>query len=300
VAYEILSDPEKKNKYDNMITSKKHQFTETIFLFIEEITNPKTIHNLMNRPDIIQDIRSGDIQIIAQKLIQKILDNIDLDIDISKITDIFIRNETTNDKEINIKSDNSNSYDTSNFNTLNIIGNVNVSLYDIYHNRLKEIIIDRKIHRNNITHHETNTYYIPLYDSQVTIIGAGEKIINDDQTIKDQVGDVILNIKCEKFKSDNIVREGYNIIYNDNITLYELFTGFNKNIDYFDSIINICSTDPFKEYIFDGNKISICIQNKGLPRDANNNRGDLIIYLHLIKSLDFDKNLEKYFSDKGI
>ena len=90
IAYEILSDQEKKNKYDNMIDSKKLHFTETIFMFIKEITNPKTIQNMMYRPDILQDIKDGNINKIAQKLIQKILDNIDLDIDISKLTEIFI------------------------------------------------------------------------------------------------------------------------------------------------------------------------------------------------------------------
>ena len=90
IAYEILSDLEKKNKYDNMIDSKKKHFTDTIFLFIKEITNPKTIHNMMCRPDIIQDIKDGSINKIAQKMIQKILDNIDLDIDITKLTEIFI------------------------------------------------------------------------------------------------------------------------------------------------------------------------------------------------------------------
>jgi len=328
IAYEILSDLDKKNKYDNMIDSKKKHFTDTIFLFIKEITNPKTIHNMMCRPDIIQDIKDGNINKIAQKIIQKILDNIDLDIDITKLTEIFIHSpsnisETNNKNQINkeskkqskkkllscsekisdnSKSDNSKSninysdqldYSTSDYNTLNIFGNVKTNLDDIYHNRLKEIIITRKVYENNKYYNETKQYYIPLYDPRVIISDAGDKNINNDET---KIGDVILKIYCKKDSSKKIIRDNYDIIYNDEITLYELFNGFNKNISYFGSDINICSETPFQEYKFDGNKIMIIINNKGLPYDQDNNRGDLKIILHLKKNDDFETLLEKYFN----
>jgi DnaJ-class molecular chaperone len=317
IAYEILSDPNKKIKYDNMIDSKKKHFTDTIFLFIKEITNPKTIHNMMCRPDIIQDIKDGNINKIAQKMIQKILDNIDLDIDITKLTEIFIHSpsnisETTNNQNNQSKksllsysekiSNNSKSninysdqieYSTSDYNTLNIFGNIKTNLDDIYHNRLKEIIITRKVYENNKYYNETTQYYIPLYDPRVTILHAGDKSINN---CKINIGDVILKVYCKKDSSKKIIRDNYDIIYNDEITLYELFNGFNKNISYFGSEINICSETPFQEYKFDGNKIIIIINNKGLPYDQDNNRGDLKINLHLIKDDDFDIKLEKYFN----
>ena len=87
-----------------MIDSKKKHFTDTIFLFIKEITNPKTIHNMMCRPDIIQDIKDGNINKIAQKIIQKILDNIDLDIDITKLTEIFIHSPSNISETTNIQN----------------------------------------------------------------------------------------------------------------------------------------------------------------------------------------------------
>jgi DnaJ-class molecular chaperone len=312
IAYEILSNPDKKQKYDNMVGTKKHHFTETIFAFLKEITNPKTIHNMMNRADIISDIRNGDIDKIANKLIQKILDDIDLDIDISKLTEIFIQspaqpfaNSEQKDIKINshadIKKINPNSvdmfepdtYSTSNFNTLNIFGNIKTNLDDIYHNRLKEIIIKRKVYENNNLTYETNTYYIPLYDSQVTITNAGDKIITSDGS---ECGNVVLKVFCKKDKTNKIQRSGYDIIYNDNITLYELFNGFNKNISYFDSELNISSNSPFTEYYFDGDKISITIESKGLPYDQENNRGSLIINLHLVKNDHFNENIKKYFN----
>jgi curved DNA-binding protein CbpA len=390
IAYEILSDSNKKKKYDNMIDSKKKHFTDTIFLFIKEITNPKTIHNMMCRPDIIQDIKDGNINKIAQKMIQKILDNIDLDFDIEKLTEIFIHspcipgteaaspyiskanatspyiskanatspyiskanatspcrsgsgqsrncipgteasrncipgteqarpcnpgteqarpcnpgteqarpcNPGTEEASPTNKSNPNNSdqidYNTSDYNTLNIFGNIKTNLDDIYHNRLKEIIITRKVYENNKFYNETNKYNIPLYDPRVIISEAGDKIIdtNDGKT-----GDVILKIYCKKDSSKKMIRDNYDIIYNDSITLYELFNGFNKNISYFGSDINICSETPFQEYKFDGNKITIIISNRGLPYDQDNNRGDLIINLYLKKEDDFDAKLKKHFN----
>ena len=244
VAYEILSDPDKKLKYDNMVDSKKKNFTDTIFLFIKEITNPKTIHNMMSRPDIMQDIKDGNINKIAQKLIQKILDNIDLDIDITQLTEIFIHSPNQSDqtkinlKQINstkptaksdsnytIKSDEDIPDSTSDFNTLNIFGNIKTNIDDIYHNRLKEVIISRKVYQNGSYIVESNKYLIPLYDPHVTISEAGDKIISDTDTNKITTGDVILKIFCKKDSSKKIQREGYDIIYNELISLYELFNG---------------------------------------------------------------------------
>ena len=94
---------------------------------------------------------------------------------------------------------------------------------------------------------------------------------------------------------NKIRKNCYDIIYDDNITLFELFNGFNKTISYFGSEINLCSTNPFKEYAFDGTKIVINIKNKGLPLNQDNIRGSLIINLNLIKTKDFDNDLKKYF-----
>ena len=304
IAYEILSNPEKKEKYDKMITSKKSNFTNMILMFIKEITNPKTIQNLMNRLDIIEDIKNGDINKITSKIIQKILNNIDLDLDMSNLTDIFIHSPSNSNQNQNTtiyESQNNNEVSeisSNKLNTLNIFGNVKTNLDDIYHNRLKEIIIKRKIYNNSNIEYTTNTYYIPLYDDEVIISEAGDQIINNNsvQTGSNLTsGNVILKIYYKKDKTNKIQRDDYNVIYNETISMVDLFYGFNKTIDYFGEIINISSSEPLKEYHFDGDKIIVILKNKGLPYDQNNNRGDLNIHLNLIKSDDFKDKLHKYF-----
>lgn len=310
IAYDILSDSNKKQKYDKMLQPKKKYFTDTIFLFLKQITNPKTIHNLMNNPEIINEISNGNVNVIAQKLIQKILNDIDIDIDIKELTNIFIHSPSV-EKELNdtIKNNQQmqnkknesisvesieHSYETSDFNTLHIFGNIKTNLDDIYHNRLKEIIIKRKIYTTEKVITETNTYYVPLYDSKIEITDAGDKVIGNNNEV--EVGNVFLKVYCKKDKTKTIIRNGYDIIYNDKITLYELFNGFTKEIEYFGSVLNISSLSPLTEYKFDGNKISIVISNKGLPYDQDGNRGNLIINNYLIKKNNFDELLKQHFN----
>lgn len=289
VAYEILSNTEKKNKYDSMTSKKQQQFIDILFSFIKEITNPITIHNLISRKDILNDIKKGDINKIAQKMIHKILDNIDIDTDIDKLNEIFLYSPKQENNNINY-TNNTTILSTSDYNTLNIFGTIQINLDDIYHNRLKEVIINRKVYElNDDITIETKTYNVPLYDNKIIITEGGDKSLKDNIT-----GNVILKVICNK--KNNIIRDKYNLIYNDNITLFELFNGINKNINYFNTNIHIKIDNPFKEYNFDGNKIIINIINKGLPYDQNNNRGDLIINLNLIKTDEFNNKLKKYFS----
>lgn len=293
IAYEILSNSEKKEKYDKMTSKKQQHFIDILFSFIKEITNPITIHNIVSRDDFLKDIKDGNINKIAKKMIHKILDNIDIDTDIDKLNEIFLHSpsqEKQNKPDRSCYTNNSNTLSTTDYNTLNIFGNIKTNLDDIYYNRLKEIIIKRKVYGlNDEITIETNKYYVPLYDNKIIITEAGDKSLKDDK-----IGNVILKVYCSK--KNNIIREDYNIIYNEYITLYELFNGINRNIEYFDTLINIQSDNLLKDYKFDGDKITIIKKNKGIPYDQKNNRGDLIINLNLIKTENFNDKLKKYFS----
>ena len=289
IAYEILSNKEKKTNYDDMITSKKDYFCKIIFSLINKIMNPSIINTIINKPNISKDIKNGKIN----KLIKKILTEIDSEIDISKLNEIFICTSSYD----NIKSDintnlqeNNNDINSSELNTLNIIASIKSNINDALNGRLKEIIVNRKVYDNdnNNIYNETNKYYIPLYENEVIINNAGDKIIDNNNII---CGNVILKIH---FKNDNnIIKDGYNLIYNDIITLYELFNGFNKKIIIYNFEFNIESNNPFKDFKFDGDNLIIKIDNKGFPYN-NNKNGDIFIKLKLFKSDNFN-NLIKNF-----
>ena len=286
IAYDILSNQQKKLKYDQMNSTSRQNFIDTLSQFLKKITDPHFVHNIMLRPDIIDAIKTGNVNNIAQGFIQKILDNIDLDVDIDKLEEVFIHTPVKNTTE-------SNKLSTSDCNTLNIFGNICVDIEDVYHNRLKEIIIRRKIYKES-EHVETETlkYNIPLYDSKVVILNAGDKLINNDNSI--EYGNAIIKIKYNEI--ENIITNNYDIIYILDINLYELFYGFNKSITYFNTTIDICSNNPLQEYIFDSESIKINIKNKGLPFDKDNNRGNLIIKLLLTKNDDFEHKLNEHFN----
>jgi len=283
IAYEILSNDTKRLKYDQMNSTKKQNFIDTLFQFLKKITDPHVIHNIMLRPDIMNAVKNGDINIIAQGLIKRILDNIDLNIDINKLEEVFIHTPVKNTTESNILS-------TPDYNTLNIFGNITVNIEDVYHNRLKEVIIRRKIYKQTEQiNTETLKYNIPLYDNKVVILNAGDKLTNnDDNNI--EYGNAIIKIKYNYL--ENMTTNNYDIIYIQYISIYELFYGFDKSISYFNTTIDISSDNPLKEYTFDGEYISINIKNKGLPLDKDNNRGNLILKLYLIKNNDFEHKLK--------
>ena len=99
-------------------------------------------------------------------------------------------------------------------------------------------------------------------------------------------------LNCQKDKSGKITKKGYDIIYKSELTLYELFNGFNKNIEYFNTELNIKVDNPLKSHSFDGEKITVIIKLKGLPFNQNGNRGDLYVNFHLIKTEDFNEKIK--------
>ena len=325
MAYDILSDSEKKAKYDAMINTDKQHFVHTMMSFLKEITNQKTINNIMNSHEIVSDIKNGKINDVAHKVIQKILDDVEIDIDFKNLTKIFIQSSTNPNnqqnpnpnnqqnpnptkktdtiatnliKSISEKEINDTILSSEEDKLLNIFGNVKTNIDDIYHNRLKEVIIKRKVYvykfnTLEFVNNETIKYYIPLYDQQVMISKAGDKIIDELGNIVD-IGDVFLNIYCKKDKTQIIQRSDYDLVYNSDINLYELFNGIDKQITIFGFNFQIKSENPF-ENGFDGKKITIKIPNNGFPCDLDGNRGDLLVNLHLIRKINFNELLKKYF-----
>jgi len=306
IAYDILSNPEKKLKYDNMSQSKKNNLIDTLFQFLKKITNPEIINNILLRPDIIKDIKQGDINVLSNNLIKTILDNIELDINIDKLSEVFIHNVSTptptptpTSTSIPTKSTKPNQQSesdilsTSDYSTLNIFKTIKIKLEDVYNNRLQEIIIKRKIYKNSqIIDNEVLKYNIPLYDNKIIIDNAGDKIINDDNKIID-IGKTIIKLVYVS-NNDNLIKDNYNIILKNYITMHELFYGLIRKIKYFNLNIDLSSDNPLKEYIFNGEYLEIIIEKKGI-KNSKNKFGDLIIKFYLIKNDEFEHKLKTLF-----
>ena len=302
VAYEILSDKIRREKYDKMNQKQKNSLFDNIMNYIIELMS----NDIKN---VFKNQINSNIENIQDKIINYLISNKKIifsneteDKDI-KLQDIFFPYSDNIKLNDNLESFEKNIIDTNNRNTsdinineLNIIGNIETTLEEIYNNKFKEITIKKKVINNNNdiidSHNITidNKFQVPLYNPQIIIKNGGD--YNIDNNI---YGDVILNVlqkKHRKFKRIN-----YDIIYNDNITLFNLFTGFIKEIKYFNNeIIELSSSEPLEEFKFDGNKLKIVINNKGLPYTPDGIRGDLIIYLYLLKDQNFYKNLKLYYS----
>jgi len=295
LAYEILSDETKRKKYDVMSNKHKISFIDRMIKYFNEL------NKITKSENIIMDIIGGEkkLENIHEKIIEYLLDKNKIifsneEKNEIKLEDIFFPYSDNNKCHDNLESYEKNKNNTSSdieINTLNIIGEIETTLEEIYNNKFKEVVIKRKIIENNIiTFDNEKKYQVPLFNSKIIIENGGDYNKNIDK-----YGDVIINVlqkKHRKFKRSN-----YDIIYNDNITLFSLFSGFIKEIKYFnDEIIELSSSEPLEEFNFDGNKLKIIIKNRGLPNDIDETRGDLIIYLYLKKDENFYKNLKLYYS----
>jgi hypothetical protein len=155
---------------------------------------------------------------------------------------------------------------------------------------------------------------VPLNGDQITFEGQGDEYYDENNNIKS--GNLVIDIKCKKHQYFKRVNEN-DILVSLPITLFELFNGFNKNFDYFKSdltnsqqkyeTINLTMYNGFSKIKsnkniliqskFDGQKIIITLSDHGLYKDLsiNQDRGNLIIYLVLIKKDKFNDILKKYF-----
>ena len=134
--------------------------------------------------------------------------------------------------------------------------------------------------------YETKTCIIPILKNYVVFSGYGD--INE----KENHGDLI--IKIDKQNQNNYyIIDNYHLLLIKDISLYEYIYGFDFNIKYFDSKIDM----GFLKLL--NNKLRYQIKNKGLPYDYDSNiRGELIIQFN-IKYEDNDENkqiLQNYFS----
>ena len=218
-----------------------------------------------------------------------------------------------NNDFINTINNNSQNTNTTSTNDINIYGTIKTNLKEVYLGIIKEINVKRQIIEDKIVVYQQYKYNIPLNIDQVTLEKQGDNYYDDNHNIIS--GDLIIDIKCKKHPYFNQVND-YDILVSLSITLNELFNGFNKTFDYFPSEIN-CKNNQINIYMmksfskiysnykilkqskFDGTKIILVLENLGIIKNDNINnniiRGNLIIYLVLVKPDNFNNLIKQYF-----
>ena len=318
MAYEILSDLEQRQKYDNMNIKKQQNIFDMISQMYYKFKSSKEFKeyikkNVFENEDAQEKLLSGDKEVIREFIYNKansyllnminkeFTKNDKIDKTDDDLTSIFI-SDNLDKKTYNIIDKNKiMSLETSletitnksdNLLELTIITDLN----EIYMNKLKEVIIQRQRYKDKQMYIDEKKLYIPLSDDKLILEKEGDDFIDNNGLL--QRGDVSIKIKCRKNEYLKRVND-YDILLVLPITLYEIFRGFDKRFSYLgNEEIKIKSENPLQDYKFDGDKIVLNIKNKGLPytdEQLNIYRGKLIIYLVLNKEELFIKKLKKYF-----
>lgn len=305
----LLEEIKKLNSLNNDLTSQ--QIKSKIEQKLINKINVEYINNIVSnylineeKLDDKLDINdNGDISIFIQKEKLK-QQNYDLLTNSHKSEYSSVKYYSNAYQTNNIKSSDDNTSD------INIFGEIKTTLEEIYNNIKKEITVKRQVidtsqdeNNNYMTTFKNFKYIIPLNEDQIILENQGDQYIVEKKL---KTGDLIVDIKCKKHKYFKRVND-YDILVSLPISLYELFYGFNKTFSYFGNTkINLFSSIPFEKIYsnykifhytkFDGNKITISINNLGIQKTDTNDRGLLIIFLVLIKQSKFKNYLESYFN----
>ena len=298
MAYQILSDPDKKKKYDLLSSEQQFNISSSIRIIIKKIFNPSYLSDIIADNKIKSFLINGESDNMKNYIYDKIFSFFlaNLNINYEDISSIFIKqnNDNNNEKYYNVMGDDT-LYESSISDTHASEYNLQLKIYttldEIYSDKIKEVTIHRhKLDKSM----EEKKILVPLHNDIMIFYNEGDQYINNNNIIR---GDIIIKIKCKKHNYIQRIND-HDLLLFLPITLYELFYGFKKKIHYFnDQIININSNNPFKDYNFDGERLQIILDNYGLPYYENEKklRGQLFIYLLLDKGDNFKELLKKYF-----
>jgi DnaJ-class molecular chaperone len=302
LSYQILSDPEKRKKYDQLTNNQKNQIMENIKKILHDLFNKKILSQIIVDNNIKSFLINNEVDELRNYVYNKIYVFLmsKLNIEDNDLTSIFIKSTDNYNEKFYDVMGNGSSYETSELSNThtseaNLQITIHTNLEEIYLDKLKELTIHRHRYKNNEYILEEKKLFVPIYDDKYIFIEEGDQIKNKNNDYS--YGNVIVKIKCKKHNFIQRVND-YDLLLFLPITLYEIFNGFKKKIKYFNNeTITLVSNNPLSEYKFDGDKLEIIIENYGIPYNNNSlkQKGKLYIYLLLNKNEEFNKNLKKYF-----
>ena len=302
-AYNVLSDPDKKAKYDLFsYVDKEDDYNNTNDQYLPNNLPPQ-FHEAMKFANAINSLCSK-IFSSDNTLFHNLQNDIELDDMIEKnnneITDSYLFN--TIKKHFNIElnrecseldserlyeSDFTNS-DQLISNASDIVMNIETTIGEIYKGKIKVITFNRQCFKNKKMIIEQATINIPVCDDMLILENEGNDYINDDGKLVR--GRVIVHIKCLHSKYYKRVNE-YDIMLLSHISTDEVNNGYNKKLKYFDSTVTIKCKDPKNKLAssqYDDriiNKIPECGLTYYKNGDIKNPyRGDLIVILFIEKT----------------
>lgn len=271
-AYNILSNPIEKAKYDASINSNNLNMGEDLFM---NMIFPKQDSNLNNINSILGNLKNCynsnsnsnnknnmPTNLLSQLGISNFLNNLDLE-SLSSINSFGIKHTNSEFNKNKVTT---------------IQKSINISLYEAFKGCKIPLSIERSINERDIEIIQQETIYLDIPkgidDNEIiTIIGKG----NRHNRIRGDI-EVKVNINNESI----FERNGIDLIYRKTITLKQSLCGFSFNLKYIDG-------REFRINNESGNIIAPgfrkTINNFGIERDDY--RGDLII----IFDIEFPKTL---------
>lgn len=300
MAYQVLSNEEKRAKYDSLSSNDKFDIILSIKKIIADIFNPANLSKIIVDEHVKGFLVRGEYHLLKDYVYKKISDHYLRVDNLEDYYDIFIPCKGTyEEKQYHIMEDDT-SYESSYYSSTNTSERdlhltINTSLEEIYADKIKEVTVLRHrygTNKNDVVLEERK-FYIELRNDKLVLKGEGDEYIDKRGIITRS--DIVVKIKCKKHHFIQRVND-YDLLLFLPISLNELFNGFKKTFIYFgDTKVTISATCPFKEYNFDGDKIVIERSGFGLPKSSTE-RGSLYIYLLLDKKERFYEDLRTYFS----
>ena len=303
MAYQILSDPEKREEYNKLNIGKKQELFDLIKSISKSLINEKMVKFFYDREeDFYTDVNKMNLDKVISKMRNKIMKS-----SMEDIFSHFLNQSATNRKVNNFtncnefvdqdsetledfmdKDSETETIEYQEYETLpseyNIENNSNIkitvqaTIQEIINKNYKKINIKRKVLKYNEINYETKVCVIPILKNYVVFKNYGDETRNN-------CGDLIIKIDRVGNK-DYYIIDNYHLLLIKDISLYQYIYGLNFKIKNFGSVIDM------GEMILLNNKLRYQIKNQGLPYNYDSDiRGELIIQFN-IKLDDTSKNKE--------